>query len=97
MTNGANNCADVFQIKSFLAGSPEVRLALNEGLAIARTGHAGEGVYSAGGAPGDPSAAAAAGVVLDDCNFHEAARLDDFEASRMLVRAGAAPGEGMEG
>ena len=54
------------QMKSFLSGNPELRLALNEDLVI------GKG----GGAEGS--------VVLDDCNFHECVRLDEFETSRTL-------------
>ena len=53
------------QMKSYLAGNPELRLALNEDLVIGK-----------GGAYGS--------VVLDDCNFHECVRLDDFESQRLL-------------
>ena len=55
------------QMKSYLAGNPELKLALNEDLVV------GAGV-SGGGA-----------VVLDDCNFHECVKLDDFEADRTLT------------
>lgn len=55
------------QMKSYLAGNPELRLALNEDLVI------GKG----GGVRGS--------VVLDDCNFHDCVRLDEFESSRTLV------------
>ena len=53
------------QMKSYLAGNPELRLALNEDLVVGK-----------GGAYGS--------VILDDCNFHECVRLDDFEAHRLL-------------
>ena len=53
------------QMKSYLSGNPELRLALNEDLVVGKGG-----AYGA--------------VVLDDCNFHECVRLDDFEASRLL-------------
>mmetsp|Transcript_4356 Transcript_4356/g.14448 ORF Transcript_4356/g.14448 Transcript_4356/m.14448 type:complete len:465 (+) Transcript_4356:75-1469(+) len=53
------------QMKSYLAGNPELRLALNEDLVVGK-----------GGAYGS--------VVLDDCNFHECVRLDDFESNRLL-------------
>lgn len=53
------------QMKSYLNGNPELRLALNEDL-----------VVGTGGAYGS--------VVLDDCNFHECVRLDEFETSRAL-------------
>ena len=53
------------QMKSYLAGNPELRLALNEDLVVGKGGPYGT-------------------VVLDDCNFHECVRLDDFEAQRLL-------------
>mmetsp|Transcript_13003 Transcript_13003/g.17410 ORF Transcript_13003/g.17410 Transcript_13003/m.17410 type:complete len:468 (+) Transcript_13003:30-1433(+) len=53
------------QMKSYLAGNPELRLALNEDLVVGK-----------GGAYGS--------VILDDCNFHECVRLDDFETHRLL-------------
>jgi AP-4 complex subunit mu-1 len=53
------------QMKSFLSGNPELRLALNEDLVIGK----GSGYGS---------------VVLDDCNFHECVRLDEFESTRSL-------------
>lgn len=54
------------QMKSYLSGNPELRLALNEDLVVGK------------GGPGE-------GVTLDDCNFHECVRLDDFETSRLLT------------
>ncbi|KAG5182084.1 coatomer protein complex, gamma sub-unit [Tribonema minus] len=56
------------QMKSYLSGNPELKLALNEDLVI------GRGQTSTYGA-----------VVLDDCNFHECVRLDDFESGRQLT------------
>ena len=56
------------QMKSYLAGNPELRLALNEDLIIGKGG--GSSAYGA--------------AVLDDCNFHECVRLDEFETSRTL-------------
>jgi AP-4 complex subunit mu-1 len=53
------------QMKSFLSGNPELRLALNEDLVIGK----GSGYGS---------------VILDDCNFHECVRLDEFEQQRTL-------------
>jgi AP-4 complex subunit mu-1 len=53
------------QMKSFLSGNPELRLALNEDLVIGKGGNYGS-------------------VILDDCNFHECVRLDEFESSRTL-------------
>eukprot|EP01041_Mallomonas_annulata_P008983 gene8983-18592_t len=55
------------QLKSYLAGNPELRLALNEDLIIGS------------------SSALSGSVTLDDCNFHECVRLDEFETSRILV------------
>lgn len=54
------------QMKSFLQGSPELHIGLNENLQIGRD----SGSY---------------GTVLDDCNFHECVKLDDFEGNRELV------------
>lgn len=55
------------QMKSYLAGNPELRLALNEELVIGRGSGGGYGV-----------------VEVDDCNFHECVKLDDFESQRIL-------------
>lgn len=59
------------QMKSYLAGNPELNLALNEELMIANEGNSrlagGHGV-----------------VEIDDCNFHECVKLDDFESLRLL-------------
>jgi AP-4 complex subunit mu-1 len=55
------------QMKSYLSGNPELRLALNEDLIIGKT-----------------SANRYGALVLDDCNFHECARLNEFEQSRVL-------------
>lgn len=55
------------QMKSYLNGNPELKLALNEDLVIG----AGGSNYGA--------------VVLDDANFHECVRLDEFEAGRILT------------
>lgn len=63
------------QVKSYLAGSPSIRLALNDDLVIGR--QAGNGGTWGGSTSFD-------GVQLDDCNFHEAVSLDDFESSRTL-------------
>lgn len=55
------------QMKSYLSGNPELRLALNEDLVVGRENAS----YST--------------VVLDDLNFHECVRLDEFEDSRTLL------------
>ncbi|GAB5030969.1 coatomer protein gamma sub-unit [Nannochloropsis oceanica] len=55
------------QMKSYLSGNPELKLALNSDLVIGKGGGSGYGA-----------------VVLDDCNFHECVRLDEFESSRTL-------------
>jgi AP-4 complex subunit mu-1 len=57
-------------MKSFLINNPELRVALNEDLVIGK--HNLANVY-------------AAGVVLDDCSFHECVRLDEFEEHKSLV------------
>eukprot|EP01083_Nonionella_stella_P034064 93253_1 len=56
------------QMKSYLAGNPELRLALNEDLVIGKSNASGN--YGL--------------VVLDDCNFHECVRLDEFDSTRTL-------------
>jgi len=56
------------QMKSYLSGNPPLRLALNEDLIVGKM----DGANNYGG------------VVLDDCNFHECVRLDEFENLRTL-------------
>lgn len=56
------------QMKSYLQGNPELRLALNEDLVV------GKG----SGAPGYGA------VVLDDLNFNDVANLSEFDATRCL-------------
>jgi AP-4 complex subunit mu-1 len=66
------------QMKSFLKGSPQVHLALNEDLVIAST--------SAGGRAGGAGAGGAYGAVsLDDVNFHECVGLERFESEKVLT------------
>ncbi|CAD5185838.1 unnamed protein product [Musa acuminata subsp. malaccensis] len=62
------------QMKSYLTGSPEIRLALNEDLSIGRNSSS---VY-------DYRSSAGGAVILDDCNFHESVRLDSFDVDRTL-------------
>ncbi|KAK8625793.1 hypothetical protein V6N13_056951 [Hibiscus sabdariffa] len=64
------------QMKSYLTGNPEIRLALNEDLSI---GRGGGSVYDYGSSYG------AGAVILDDCNFHESVRLDSFNMDRTLA------------
>ncbi|KAG6543758.1 hypothetical protein Mapa_014942 [Marchantia paleacea] len=61
------------QMKSYLSGNPEIRVALNEDLSIGRNEYGG----GFGGGVGM--------VILDDCNFHESVRLDDFETDHYLT------------
>ncbi len=63
-----------WQVKSYLAGNPAIRLALNEDLAVGRQ----EGNAPRWGTGGGDV------VMLDDCNFHESVVLDRFETERML-------------
>lgn len=59
------------QMKSYLLGNPELRLALNEDIQVKGQGYGtSHGGYGA--------------VVLDDCNFHECVNLDDFADLRTL-------------
>ncbi|KAJ3673415.1 hypothetical protein LUZ60_006789 [Juncus effusus] len=61
------------QMKSYLTGNPEIRLALNEDLTIGRNTDSFDYRSSAGGP-----------VILDDCNFHESVHLDSFDMDRTL-------------
>ncbi|XP_031264839.1 AP-4 complex subunit mu [Pistacia vera] len=63
------------QMKSYLTGNPEIRLALNDDLSIGKDGRSIYDYRSSSG-PG--------AVVLDDCNFHESVRLDSFDLDRTL-------------
>ncbi|TKY56327.1 AP-4 complex subunit mu [Spatholobus suberectus] len=63
------------QMKSYLSGNPEIRLALNDDLSIGR---------SQGSAYGYRSSSGSGTVILDDCNFHESVRLDSFDMDRTL-------------
>jgi len=57
------------QMKSFLCGTPELRLGLNDDLVVGR----------ANVPPGSvPS------LIFDDCNFHECVKLEEFERERVL-------------
>jgi len=58
------------QMKSYLAGNPELKLALNEDVQIKNQQLGGNGGYGA--------------VVLDDCNFHECVDLSEFSDTRTL-------------
>ncbi|KAL6578385.1 AP-4 complex subunit mu [Orobanche minor] len=63
------------QMKSYLTGNPEVRLALNDDLYIGRSGISNYG-YSGSSGTGP--------VVLDDCNFHESVHMDSFDVDKTL-------------
>jgi len=56
------------QMKSYLSGNPELKLALNEDLVIGANNGTN---YSS--------------VRMDDCNFHECVRFDEFENGRALL------------
>ncbi|XP_048497614.1 AP-4 complex subunit mu isoform X3 [Beta vulgaris subsp. vulgaris] len=62
------------QMKSYLTGNPEIKLALNEDVTIGRGGSSAYGYNSAGSGT----------VILDDCNFHESVHLDNFDLDRTL-------------
>ena len=65
------------QIRNFLHGTPQIRLALPEDLAIG-----GRDLSPYGG---DYSFSGAGAVLLDDCNFHESADLKDFDTDRTII------------
>mmetsp|Transcript_11250 Transcript_11250/g.21281 ORF Transcript_11250/g.21281 Transcript_11250/m.21281 type:complete len:448 (-) Transcript_11250:450-1793(-) len=62
-------------MKSFLKQNPDIKVALNESLSI---GEKEQSSYMA------DYSNAGAGALLDDCNFHSAVRLDDFDVDRTL-------------
>ncbi|XP_021903376.1 AP-4 complex subunit mu [Carica papaya] len=64
------------QMKSYLSGNPEIRLALNDELSI---GRGGTSTYDYRTSYGSGS------VILDDCNFHESVHLDSFDIDRTLT------------
>ncbi|WVZ88711.1 hypothetical protein U9M48_035197 [Paspalum notatum var. saurae] len=64
------------QMKSYLSGNPEIRLALNEDLSIGRTRSSSHDYRSSSGS---------GTVILDDCNFHESVHLDSFDIDRTLT------------
>jgi len=65
------------QIRNFLHGNPQIRLALPEDLAIG-----GRDLSPYGG---DYAFGGGVSVLLDDCNFHESADLKDFDTDRTIV------------
>ncbi|KAG4954845.1 hypothetical protein JHK87_040439 [Glycine soja] len=68
------------QMKSYLSGNPEIRLALNDDLSIGRSQGPAYGSFQAGYRSSSDSGT----VILDDCNFHESVRLDSFDIDRTL-------------
>ncbi|KAL3634026.1 AP-4 complex subunit mu [Castilleja foliolosa] len=62
------------QMKSYLTGNPEIKLALNDDLYIGKSGISNYGYSSSGVGP----------VILDDCNFHESVHMDNFDVDRTL-------------
>ncbi|KAL6207467.1 hypothetical protein ACLB2K_018425 [Fragaria x ananassa] len=64
------------QLKSYLTGNPDIRVALNEEVSIGRDGGSS---YDYGSPFGSGP------VILDDCNFHESVRLDNFDIDRTLT------------
>ncbi|KAL7085489.1 hypothetical protein ACP275_14G283400 [Erythranthe tilingii] len=64
------------QMKSYLTGNPEIKLALNDDLYVGRGGVPNYGGYS--------GSSGAGAVILDDCNFHESVHMDNFEVDKTL-------------
>ncbi|EYU36469.1 hypothetical protein ABFS83_14G269800 [Erythranthe nasuta] len=64
------------QMKSYLTGNPEIKLALNDDLYVGRGGVPNYGGYSGSSGSG--------AVILDDCNFHESVHMDNFEVDKTL-------------
>jgi AP-4 complex subunit mu-1 len=66
-----NNSIDgTIQMKSYLAGNPELKLALNEELVIGKSSSKTIPQYGI--------------VEVDDCNFHECVKLNEFEQHKIL-------------
>lgn len=60
------------QVRNFLQGAgTKVKMALSEDLTIGGKGTSARGNY--------------AGVILDDCNFHESAKLEQFDVDRTIT------------
>ncbi|GMN35595.1 hypothetical protein TIFTF001_005402 [Ficus carica] len=64
------------QMKSYLTGNPEIRVALNDDLSL---GQGGRSIHDYSSSYGGGS------LMLDDCNFHESVRLDSFDIDRTLT------------
>ena len=79
LTSEVDGCV---QIRNFLHGSPEIKLALPEDLAIGgrdfATAVGGDYGFGSGGASG-------MATLLDDCNFHESADLSNFDVDRTIA------------
>lgn len=69
-----SNIDGTIQMKSYLTGNPELKLALNEDLVIGKQGGGSKVPQYAGGC-----------VEIDDVNFHECAKLSDFDNLRILT------------
>ncbi|GIL81260.1 hypothetical protein Vretimale_1180 [Volvox reticuliferus] len=63
------------QIKSYLAGNPPIKIKLNDDVLIGKR----DTPYGL-----DRAAERGHMVVLDDCNFHEVANLDNFDVDRTI-------------
>eukprot|EP00002_Diphylleia_rotans_P006507 TRINITY_DN15868_c0_g1_i1.p1 TRINITY_DN15868_c0_g1~~TRINITY_DN15868_c0_g1_i1.p1 ORF type:complete len:439 (-),score=91.64 TRINITY_DN15868_c0_g1_i1:137-1453(-) len=73
-SNGSVLNSEIFgtiQMKSYLAGNPELRLGLNEDLIIGKRKTAATAGY--------------ASAVIDDCNFHESVNVQDLESDKSLI------------
>ena len=68
------------QMKSYLAGNPQLRLALNEDLVIGNMGPNGQ-MHS----PNDNNNNQHGAVVLDGVNFNDCVNLSEFESQRTLT------------
>ncbi|KVI08201.1 Clathrin adaptor, mu subunit [Cynara cardunculus var. scolymus] len=87
------------QMKSYLSGNPEIRLALNEELNIGSSGRSLYGTRSSQFIHLSNTrmlllenfeiyytgSTGSGAVILDDCNFHESVHLDRFDVDRTLT------------
>ncbi|KAF5376564.1 hypothetical protein D9757_008270 [Collybiopsis confluens] len=70
------------QMRAYLSGTPECKFGLNDKLVIDRGAAGGSGAASSG--LGDRGGSSSDAVELDDCQFHQCVRLNDFDADRSI-------------
>lgn len=64
-------------MRAYLSGTPECKFGLNDKLVIEKGDQRGAGGGGGGGGGGDA-------VELDDCQFHQCVRLNEFDSDRTI-------------